>query len=221
MARYVVVGANRGIGLEMVKQLAARGEQVVAACRSASPELRETGAEIHENVDVTDDASVARFTELAAAGGLIDVLVHVSGILKGDNLDTLEWDTLREQFEVNTLGPLRVARAFAPKMKEGSKIGILSSRVGSLADNTSGNNYGYRISKTAVNMAGVNLAHDLSSRGIAVLILHPGFVKTEMTGGRGHIDPDESARGLIQRLDELGMNETGTFWHADGSRLPW
>jgi len=221
MARYVVVGANRGIGLEMVKQLAARGDQVVAGCRSASAELRETGAEIHENVDVTDDASVERFATAVSTGGLIDVLVHVSGILKGDNLDTLDWDTLREQFEVNTLGPLRVARAFAPKMTGGSKIGILSSRVGSLADNTSGNNYGYRISKTAVNMAGVNLAHDLSSRGIAVLILHPGFVRTEMTGGRGHIGPEESARGLIQRLDELGMNDTGTFWHADGSQLPW
>ena len=221
MARYVVVGANRGIGLEMVKQLAARGEQVVAGCRSASAELRETDAEIRENVDVTDDASVERFATAVSTGGLVDVLVHVSGILKGDNLDTLDWDTLREQFEVNTLGPLRVARAFAPKMKEGSKIGILSSRVGSLADNTSGNNYGYRISKTAVNMAGVNLAHDLSSRGIAVLILHPGFVRTEMTGGRGHIGPEESARGLIQRLDELGMNDTGTFWHADGSQLPW
>jgi len=221
MARYVVVGANRGIGLEMVKQLAARGEQMVAGCRSASPELRETGAEVHENVDVTDDASVERFATAVSAGGLVDVLVHVSGILKGDNLDTLDWDTLREQLEVNTLGPLRMARAFAPKMTEGSKIGILSSRVGSLADNTSGNNYGYRISKTAVNMAGLNLAHDLAPRSIAVLILHPGFVRTEMTGGRGHIGPEESARGLIQRLDELGMKETGTFWHADGSQLPW
>lgn len=221
MARYVIVGANRGIGLELAKQLAARGEDVVAACRSASPELRETGAEVHENVDVTDDTSVERFTAATKAGGPIDVLVHVSGILKGDSLDTLEWDTLREQFEVNTLGPLRVARSFAPFMRTGGKIGILSSRVGSMADNTSGGNYGYRMSKAAVNMAGVNLAHDLKSLGIAVLLLHPGFVQTEMTGGRGHIGPDESASGLIQRLDELGMDQTGTFWHADGSQLPW
>jgi len=221
MARYVIVGANRGIGLEMVRQLTARGETVVAACRSATQDLRETGAEIHEHVEVTGDESVERFTAAVKANGPIDILVHVSGILKGDNLDALDWNTLREQFEVNTLGPLRVARAFAPFMKTGGKIGILSSRVGSMADNTSGGNYGYRMSKAAVNMAGVNLAHDLKSLGIAVFLLHPGFVRTEMTGGRGHIGPDESARGLIARLDELGMNETGTFWHADGSQLPW
>ncbi len=221
MGRYVIVGANRGIGLEMVRQLTARGETVVAACRSATQDLRETGAEIHENVEVTGDESVERFTAAVKATGPIDILVHVSGILKGDNLDALDWNTLREQFEVNTLGPLRVARSFAPFMKTGGKIGILSSRVGSMADNTSGGNYGYRMSKAAVNMAGVNLAHDLKSLGIAVFLLHPGFVQTEMTGGRGHIGPDESARGLIARLGELGMNETGTFWHADGSQLPW
>jgi NAD(P)-dependent dehydrogenase (short-subunit alcohol dehydrogenase family) len=221
MARYVVVGANRGIGLELAKQLAARGEQVIAACRSASPDLRATGAEVHENVDVTDDASVDRFVAAVKANGPIDVLVHVSGILKGDTYDSLDFDVIREQFEVNTLGPLCVAHAFAPFMKTGGKIGILSSRVGSLADNTSGGNYGYRISKAAVNMAGVNLAHDLESLGIAVLLLHPGFVQTEMTGGRGYIGPEESARGLIKRLDELGIEQTGTFWHADGTRLPW
>lgn len=221
MARYVVVGANRGIGLELTRQLAARGDAVVAACRSANPELRETGAEVHENVDVTDDGSVERFVAATKAGGPVDVLVHVSGILIPDNYDALDFDDIRQQFEVNTLGPLRVARAFAPFMKTGGKIGILSSRVGSLTDNTSGGNYGYRISKTAVNMAGRNLAYDLQSLGIAVLLLHPGYVRTDMTGGRGHIAPDESARGLIQRLDELGMEQTGTFWHADGSQLPW
>jgi len=221
MPRYVVVGANRGIGLEIVRQLKDRGEDVVAACRSASPELRDTGAEVHENVEVTDDESIERFAAAVKANGPVDVLVHVSGILKGDNFDNLDFDRIREHFEVNTLGPIRVAQAFAPFMKTGGKIGILSSRVGSLADNTSGGNYAYRISKTAVNMAGVNLSHDLKSLGIAVLLLHPGFVRTEMTGGRGHIDPGESARGLIARLDELGLDHTGTFWHADGSQLPW
>jgi len=221
MPRYVVVGANRGIGLEIVRQLKDRGEDVVAACRSASPELRDTGAEVHENVEVTGDESIERFAAAVKANGPVDVLVHVSGILKGDKFDNLDFDRIREHFEVNTLGPIRVAQAFAPFMKTGGKIGILSSRVGSLADNTSGGNYAYRISKTAVNMAGVNLSHDLKSLGIAVLLLHPGFVRTEMTGGRGHIDPGESARGLIARLDELGLDHTGTFWHADGSQLPW
>lgn len=93
--------------------------------------------------------------------------------------------------------------------------------MGSIGDNGSGGHYGYRMSKAALNMAGVSLAHDLRPRGIAVAILHPGYVRTDMTGGGGHIDPPEAARGLLQRLDELTLESTGSFWHANGERLPW
>lgn len=220
MARIVITGANRGIGLEMARQLAARGDEVIAACRTASPELSELKVQIHENVDVTSDSAVERFA--AALGGTgIDVLANVAGILISDSLDTLNWDDLRRQYEVNALGPLRVSRAVSPLIRQGGKIAIVSSRVGSLADNNSGGNYGYRMSKTAVNMAGVNLAHDMRPRGIAVFLLHPGYVRTRMTGGHGNIGPEEAARGLIERIDTLGMDQTGTFWHADGSHLPW
>ncbi len=124
------------------------------------------------------------------------------------------------QYRVNTLGPLRVTEALRDNLAAGSKIAIVTSRVGSIADNSSGGYYGYRASKTAVNQVGTNLMHDLKPLGIAVGLLHPGLVATEMTGGQG-ISPAKSASGLIQRIDELSMENTGGFWHAEGYELPW
>ena len=100
-------------------------------------------------------------------------------------------------------------------------IGIVTSRMGSVADNDSGGAYGYRMSKAAVNITGVSLARDLAERGISVALLHPGYVRTDMTGHSGHIDAEEAAAGLIQRMDELSPATTGTFWHANGETLPW
>lgn len=221
MATVIITGANRGIGLELARQMHARGDHVIAAVRKTSAELSDLDIEIHDGVDVTDDESVAR---LAAAleGRDIDLLVNNAGILLArESIEDLNWDGIRQQFEVNTLGPLRVTRALLPNLKDGGKIAIISSRVGSIADNTSGGRYGYRISKTAVNMAGVCMAHDLRTRGIAVVLLHPGYVRTGLTGMNGEIDPDESARGLIARIDETTMERSGTFWHANGAELPW
>lgn len=221
MTTTVITGANRGIGLELAKQCQARGDHVIAVVREASDELSNAGIEIHDGVDVTDDGLV---NQLAAAleGRDIDILINNAGILLArENIDDLNWDGIRQQFEANTLGPMRVSRALLPNMKEGAKIAIVSSRVGSIADNTSGGRYGYRISKVAVNMAGVCMAHDLRERGIAVVLLHPGYVRTGLTGMNGEIDPDESARGLIARIDETTMDRTGTFWHANGTELPW
>ncbi|MGI9381768.1 MAG: SDR family NAD(P)-dependent oxidoreductase, partial [Methyloligellaceae bacterium] len=128
---------------------------------------------------------------------------------------------IRRQFEVNTLGPLRVTKALMARLGRGSKVAIVSSWMGSLAENTAGGSYGYRISKCAVNMAGLNLAHDLRPQGIAVVLLHPGYVSTDMTGGGGTVDPEDAARGLIARIDALTLDKTGTFWHAEGHELPW
>jgi NAD(P)-dependent dehydrogenase (short-subunit alcohol dehydrogenase family) len=220
MTRSVVTGANRGIGLELVRQLAARGDSVVAACRETSPGLSALHVDVYENLDVSDEQSVAEF-----AGGLgdepVDMLINNAGVLTTEELDSLDWGRMRHQFEVNALGPLRVTSALIPRMAKAGKIGILSSRVGSLQDNSSGGMYGYRMSKAAVNMAGVNLAHDLKPRGIAVFLFHPGYVKTGMTHGQGYTEPEEAARGLIERMDTLTLADTGTFWHANGEPLPW
>ncbi len=220
MARVVVTGANRGIGLEIVRILSERGDEVIAVCREPSDALKQLNVTVYDGVDVTDDASV---NQLASkfSGSNIDVLINNAGILTNEALGAMNWENMRRQFEVNTLGPLRVSMALLPYMSSGSKIGIVSSRMGSLADNSSGGMYGYRISKCAVNMAGQNLSLDLQPKGIAVILLHPGFVQTEMTGGRGDIKPEIAAAGLVDRMDKLGIEQTGTFWHANGEQLVW
>ena len=220
MARILVTGANRGIGLEVCRQLKQRGDEVVAACRSASSELKDAGVQVIEGVDVTSDVSVAALAS-KLRGTQLDVLMNVAGVLSRQTLEDLDFDGIRQQFEVNSLGPLRVTAALLDNLTQGSKVGIVTSRMGSIADNTSGSHYGYRMSKAAVNMAGVSLAYDLKDRGIAVALLHPGYVRTRMTGHRGNVDPAESAEGLIARIDALTLETSGGFWHANGERLPW
>jgi NAD(P)-dependent dehydrogenase (short-subunit alcohol dehydrogenase family) len=219
MATVLITGANQGIGLELCRQLLGRGDVVIAACRRASAELRALGCRVVEDVEVTDDASVARLAA-ALAGQRIDVLVNNAGILSAESLDDLDFDRIRAQFEVNALGPLRVTHALLGNLGRGSKVAIITSRMGSIADNGSGSYYGYRMSKAAVNIVGMSLARDLHARCIAVLLLHPGMVATGMTGGRG-IPAAESAAGLIARIDSLGLAETGTFHHANGEPLSW
>ena len=220
MATWVVTGANRGIGLELCRQLVARGEDVIAACRTPSKELEDLGARVVSGVDVTTDAGAAALLA-ATEGKTIDVLVNNAGILVPDSLGSIDFDTVRRSFEVNTIGPLRLTQALLPRMTKGSKIALVSSRVGSLADNTSGGMYAYRMSKTALNMAGVSLARDLASRGIHVVLLHPGFIRTEMTGGAGNDDPPVAAKGLLGHIDRLGAETSGHFFHANGQELPW
>jgi len=216
----VVTGANRGIGLEIARILAERGDTVFAVCRRSTPELDALSVQVLDDVDVSDGQSVDSLGG-RLRGETLDLLINNAGILNSGALEDLDWDSIRRQFEVNTLGPLRVTVALLPLMRSGSKVGIVSSRVGSLADNTSGGMYGYRISKAAVNMVGVNLAHDLKGRGIAVFVLHPGYVRTGMTGGSGNTDANAAAHGLIERMDTLTLTDTGSFWHAEGYALPW
>lgn len=219
MTRVLVTGANRGIGLELCRRFAARGDEVIAACRQDSPELREIGAEIHEGIDVTDDESV-RGLARALEGRRIDILVNCAGILTRESLDDLAFDRIRKQFEVNAIAPLRVTAALEECLGRGTKVAIITSRMGSIEDNTSGGRYGYRMSKAAVNMAGRSLAHDLAERGVSVFLIHPGMVATEMTGRQG-IPAEEAAADLVTRIDALGPEQSGTFWHAKGDPLPW
>ena len=220
MALWVVTGANRGIGLELCRQIAARGDEVVAACRAGSKELAELGVRVVEGVDVTEDAGHAALAR-ATEGRAIDVLVHNAGILVPDALETLDPEVIRRSLEVNALGPLRLTKALLPRLGKGSKVALMTSRMGSLADNTSGGMYAYRMSKAALNMAGVSLARDLAPKGVSVVILHPGFIRTDMTGHAGNEDPPAAAKGLLARIDELGPASSGKFFHANGQELPW
>ena len=220
MSVVVITGANRGIGLELCRQLNARGDRVIAACRSSNGELAAiNGLEIVDGVDVSQESGA---DALSAAVGdrKVDILINNAGILQGDSLETVNYESMLEQFRVNALGPLRITRALLGNLAAGSKVAIVTSRVGSIADNGSGNNYGYRTSKTAVNMIGANLKHDLAQHDIAVVLLHPGLVATDMTGGNG-ISPVDSATGLIARIDQLDSNNSGQFLHAEGYELPW
>jgi len=219
MPTTLITGTNKGIGLQLCTQLNARGDDVIAICRTPSPELSELGVGIIDGIDVSNAESIDRLkSELA--GQQLDVLINNAGILKRDLFGSLDYEEMVEQFRINTLGPLRVTEALADNLKDGSKVAIITSRVGSIEDNSSGGNYGYRASKTAVNQIGTNLKHELMPRGIAVALLHPGLVATELTGGQG-ISPAESARGLIERIDALDIENSGGFWHAEGYDLPW
>ena len=175
MATILITGANRGIGLELVRQLMARGDTVIAACRAASRDLDATGAEVIEGLDVTSDDSVAALAG-RLEGRTIDWLVNNAGILERTALDSLDFDAMERQFRVNSLGPLRVTAALRGRLASGSKVFIVTSRMGSIDDNTSGGSYGYRMSKAAVNMAGKSLAVDLADEGIGVFLLAIAFV---------------------------------------------
>ena len=216
----VITGTNRGIGLSLAALLSSRGYRVYAACRQPSPALVELNVQVIEGVDVTRDDAADTLKE-ALRGVDIDVLISNAGILRNEKLGALDADSIREQFEVNALAPLRITEALIEQMAVPGKVVMISSRMGSLADNSSGGVYGYRMSKAALNMAGLSLAHDLKDRGISVAILHPGMVSTEMIGGRGDVSPDEAALGLLERIDGLNAGNTGTFWHANGEVLPW
>jgi len=219
LATVLITGCNRGIGLQLAAQLSARGDTVIGVCRRASEELAGLGIRLIEGIDVADGDSIRKLrAELADTK--IDVLINNAGILIRDDFGALDYDAMMLQYQINTLGPLRVTEALRDNLGKGSKLAIVSSRVGSIDDNESGHYYGYRASKTAVNQIGTNLMHELKPAGIAVALLHPGLVATDMTGGQG-ISPADSAAGLIQRIDELNMENTGGFWHAEGYPLPW
>lgn len=221
MSTYLVTGANRGIGLEYCRQLKQRGDRVIAVCRSTSDELNRLGVSVETDVDLTSDQQVANLVT-RLQGEPLDVLINNAAIVERISLTQLDFDSIRRQFEVNALGPLRLTHALLPHLHKGSKIILMTSRMASIEDNTSGASYGYRMSKVALSMAGKSLSIDLKPQGIAVAILHPGLVQTRMTGFTDSgITPAQSVTGLLARIDQLNLDNTGTFWHANGQILPW
>jgi NAD(P)-dependent dehydrogenase (short-subunit alcohol dehydrogenase family) len=221
MARTALVtGANRGIGLALCRRLKEGGRDVIGVCRQSSPALDGLGVRVEAGVDVTSDDAVAGLAR-RLEGVALDELICNAGILREDGLDDRAYDDIRAQLEVNAIAPLRVVAALHRLIRRGGKVALITSRMGSIADNGSGGYYGYRMSKAALNAAGMSLARDLAASGIAVAILHPGFVRTDMTGKTGNVDPADAAKQLVERLDGLTAETTGTFWHANGQSLPW
>lgn len=223
MANIVITGANRGIGLALAQQFAERGDSVTAVCRSSSDELEAVCDQIVTGIDVTDEASLAGLPTVLAEmlAGSVDVLINNAGLFHNESLEHMDANAIRQQFEVNALAPIALTAQLKPLLASGSKVINITSRMGSIADNSSGQYYGYRASKAALNAISKSLALDLKPEGIAVAVLHPGFVQTRMVGFNGDVSPEQSAAGLMARIDELTLSNTGYFWHANGEPLPW
>lgn len=220
----LITGASRGIGLALAQGYAREGAQVIAVCRTPSAALQslaaELGLQIIQDVDVSQASGVAHLVAQLPDMSL-DLVINNAGVLSSEALGDIDYDDVLYQFQVNAMGPLRVTEALNAYLAKGAKVAMITSRMGSVSDNGSGGYYGYRMSKAALNAAAMSLTRDLSARGIAVAILHPGFVQTEMVGHAGNVSAEEAAAGLMQRIEQTNMANSGTFWHANGEVLPW
>lgn len=221
----VITGANRGIGLAMCEIYKQRADIVYALCRKSSPELNALGVNVIENIDIATAAGVSN-AKVALSNVNIDLLINNAGILRDESLSNFNQTTITEQFTVNALAPLILSQALLSHLHVGSKIAFITSRMGSITDNTSGGRYGYRMSKAALNIGAMSLARDLTADQIAIGIYHPGYVKTDMVntlGSRsnGDISAQDSAQKLIALMDDLTMQESGVFKHSNGEVLPW
>lgn len=216
----VITGANRGIGLSLSKYYKTLGCAVYAICRQPSPELQALDVNILDGIDVSDDVAVKQL-KTALHHVHIDLLINNAGILRNETLGDISYDSIRQQFEVNALAPLKITEALRQQLSSRAKVAVITSRMGSIEDNTSGGRYGYRMSKAALNIAAVSLAHDLKPQGVVVAIIHPGLVGTDMIGGHGDITPDVAAERIAHRIEVLTLKNTGIFWHSNGDHLPW
>lgn len=219
-ATALITGANRGIGLALSRALVERGYEIIGVCRQSSAELDAIAKQVIDGIEVTDPQAIRELRN-TLQGRSLAMLVNNAGLLEDNVLGEIDYDSLRRMMEINAYAPLRVTEALLDCLGEGSKVGLISSRMGSIGDNDSGGRYGYRASKAALNTIGKSLAMDLKPRGIAVAVLHPGYVQTRMVGFRGLITPEQAARGLADRLEDLSLDNTGTFWHSSGEVLPW
>jgi NAD(P)-dependent dehydrogenase (short-subunit alcohol dehydrogenase family) len=231
--RIVVTGASRGLGLEFVRQWLEGGQHVFALAREPrrSAALMQLAAQHPEALataacDVAEDGSLTEaFDAVAKAWEGVDLLLNNAGVSGQYRtpLESLDWAELREVFEINTLGPLRVTRAFLPLLRRGDAplIVNVSTLMGSIADNSSGGAYAYRLSKAALNMATRNLGHELGREGMTVVAIHPGWVRTDMGGAKAPLSVAESVASMLATIGRLRSEHNGTFVDRDGTSLPW
>jgi NAD(P)-dependent dehydrogenase (short-subunit alcohol dehydrogenase family) len=224
----VVSGAARGLGLSFCQALTERGHDVIAACRTSTRELEALGVEVVDGVDLTSDACTTRLSG-AVGERPVDLALSNAGFYSGAT-DDFDYEAIRLEYEVNTLGSMRFVSALLPSLREGSKIAFLSSRGGSIGGALGPGNYGYRMAKAALNLFAVGLSLDVREHGVAVLVLHPGYLDTDMskTGratGRAPAGtprpPLDAARDLLDRIDELTLETSGRWVDSAGEPIPW
>lgn len=229
---YVVTGANRGLGLEFVRQLVARGESVIATTRSIekADALRAVGGQSGRvqviALDVTDQESIAGLgSRVEAAGGrAVDVLINNAGVSStSKSVTQLDAAEMQRVFMVNSIAPLLVSKALLPQLRLGARKRIvqITSQLGSIANNTGGSTYAYRASKSALNQLNRCLANELAPEGFTCLAVHPGWVRTDMGGPNAHLSPEESVRAILKTIDEATIANNGAFVNYDGATLPW
>jgi NAD(P)-dependent dehydrogenase (short-subunit alcohol dehydrogenase family) len=232
--RSFVTGANRGLGLEFVRQLLARGDRVVATCRhpgkaSALNALAgEHPGRLHVlPLDVADPRAIAEVArELLLldddAGDHIDLLVNGAGVLhSGERFGRVGAVNLDDSFRVNAMGPFLLTQALAPRLADGARVANITSQLGSVASTTRFGTPSYNISKAAQNMATALLAAALRERGITVVALHPGWVQTDMGGAGATLTPEQSVAGLLRVIGALKPSDSGRFLDWRGEALPW
>lgn len=226
--QVLITGANRGIGLEFSKQYAADGWKVLACCREPQSAIAlQALASANSNVEILA-LDVADFKQIDALAlqlkdKAIDVLINNAGVYPNSSFGDVDYSDWAEGFKINSMAPLKMAEAFLQQVKRSQlkKIATLSSKMGSLDDNTSGGSYSYRASKTAVNMVMKSLSIDLKLYGISVVTLHPGWVQTDMGGRNALVSTITSVAGLRHVIERLNIESTGKFIAYDGKEIAW
>lgn len=226
MPTVVITGANRGIGLEFARRFAADRWQVHAAVRDpdTAGDLDALDGEVVVHpVDVTSDLQVREFAD-SLSGAPVDLLINNAGVIgpRGLTLDDMDFGAWVEVMRVNALSPVRMLGALLPNLEAGGRKMVvnLTSRMGSIGE-AGGGSYLYRSSKAALNAAMKNIALDLAARGITIVMVHPGWVSTDMGGSSAPVTPKESVAGILSLIDSLGPGDTGRFFDYRGEPIPW
>lgn len=224
MPSIFITGANRGLGLEFVKQLLPRGWRIFAACRNSSNELESLEGEIEVfNLDVGDYSQIEALGK-EFSNTAIDILLNNAGMYdKQQSIGNIDPKSFEDTFRINSISPLKIVEAFLPSLRLGERKLILnmSSKMGSVADNSNGGSYAYRASKAALNAINMSLANDLKSEGITSIVLHPGWVLTDMGGPNALITPQQSIAGMIAQIENFDLKDSGKFLAYDGKEVPW
>lgn len=218
--KIVITGANRGIGFELCRQLVARYKpsELYAACRRSNDKLNALGVNVIEEIDITQEQSRKKLANQLPDH--IDILINNAGIIEKTPLGFLQKESIAKMLDVNATAPLLLTQELTDKLSSGSKVIFISSILGSMGENNSGNYYGYRMSKAALNAAAKSLAVDLYEQGISVGIFHPGHLATDMGGDRG-LPIEGPISQLIQQIEECSLENSANFQNYDGKSLSW